>query len=703
MSERNELNIELLSIVGLNPWIGNNSGAREYMFTSHIGQHLLIKGANEKRVQTGMEIEFAKYTFNSSIPVDANVIKIIQKYPKTLSNDIKHNTKVTVIYEDVDSKKIDVLDIPLYKSYHQSFGYMLKENPIMASMHPGMFIPKGTVLADSPAVSDVGGYMFGIELNAAFTSHPAAADDGILICEDVLPRLAFNKIETRVIEFGQDNFPLNIYGDDTNYKPFPDIGEYLREDGILSVLRRYDDILSPALMGKDDVRKIDHVFDDCIYVNNPKARVLDINVIYNKTTEGGLPNGIEKQLEKYITASRLYYNSLLDTEREIWKNRHSKYGITKLDLGPALHRLLYEANVMTNDGGDRANDVIKKLYRKSPIDIYRVEITVEYEVTPNHGFKLSGQHGNKGVICYIEKPENMPVDKNGVRADIVADDISTINRMNLGRAFEHYMGSACNHIEFMLREHFGLERFKKYELDDIINHIKDKNIALARNKLIRFYSMVNDGQGLYFSDLPEEQFIEHLASVIQKGPYLYLPPDTQKEHADIVREIEREFKPLYDRVYIRDENGNQVETEDKIRIAPVYMMLLEKVADTWSAISSGKLQHFGVLSPSNRSEKYAYPFKNTAVRAVGETEGRIYASYTSKLNVAEVMDRNNNPHAHREVVKSIINADKPGYIENAVDRSLVEFGGNKPNQIVNHIALCSGWKFSYFNSEKEQS
>ncbi len=88
-------------------------------------------------------------------------------------------------------------------------------------------------------------------------------------------------------------------------------------------------------------------------------------------------------------------------------------------------------------------------------------------------------------------------------------------------------------------------------------------------------------------------------------------------------------------------------------------MLLEKIADSWSALSSGKLQHFGVLSPMTQSEKYAYPYRNSSVRTVGETEGRVYAAYSSRLNVAEVMDRNNNTLTHREVVKSIINADHP--------------------------------------------
>ncbi len=402
MEDPNELSIELLSMVGLNPWAGNNSGAREYMFTSHIGQRLLVDGATEKRVQTGMEIEFAKYTFAARMPVDGQVIKLIQKYtPNMTTGDTIQNTKITVIYEEVNSKRINVLEIPAYKSYHQTFGYRLVEKSVMSELSPGMIIPKNTVLADSPSVSDVGGYMYGTELMVAFMSHPSVAEDGMVISEDAIKKLTYTKIETRVIEFGENNFPINLYGDDDNYKSFPDIGEYVREDGMVCCLRQHSIDLGPANMGRKNIKEPGYFSsDEKIYVGGSASKVIDINIIYNKAANGIVPSGCEKQTERYMSAARPYYMNILAIEKEIRKNRRIKHGVDTVDMGPDLHRILYDAHVMLDPGGDSASTVINKLYRRSPLDMYKVEITLETKVTPTLGLKVTDSHGKNNRATF---------------------------------------------------------------------------------------------------------------------------------------------------------------------------------------------------------------------------------------------------------------------------------------------------------------
>jgi hypothetical protein len=58
-------------------------------------------------------------------------------------------------------------------------------------------------------------------------THPAIAEDGILISSDVLHKFAYKTYETRVVEWGAKKFPLNLYGTAFNFKAFPDIGEFL--------------------------------------------------------------------------------------------------------------------------------------------------------------------------------------------------------------------------------------------------------------------------------------------------------------------------------------------------------------------------------------------------------------------------------------------------------------------------------------------
>ena len=152
MSNANELHREFLSVLGLNSFVGNVSSPRSQMFSSHIGQRLVINGATEKFIQSGMEQEFGKYTFSVKMPADANIIKIVEKYP--LGDDvssIKQNPLTTVIFENLKTNEIDILDIPYYCSYHQYFGFKYESQSGLSKLKPKAFVPEGTVFADTPA------------------------------------------------------------------------------------------------------------------------------------------------------------------------------------------------------------------------------------------------------------------------------------------------------------------------------------------------------------------------------------------------------------------------------------------------------------------------------------------------------------------------------------------------------------------------
>ena len=395
--EPNELNVRYLSTLGLNPWIGNNSSPRSQMFSSHITQRLIINGATPHRFQTGMEQEFGKYTLSVQMPANGVIVRAIDRYPKTLAQDnINFNPETLVIYEDDDTKKLGCFSIPYYNSYHQYFGFKYNLNSEnIGRLTPGSFIPKGTIFADTPAVADNGDYKYGIELNMAFISHPAVSEDGILICEDVLPKLRFKVYETRVIGFGNGSFPLNLYGDTENYKPFPDIGEVIRDDGILCATRDYNYALSPVEMSINDVLDVDYIFDTSTYVRGPGGKIVDIKIYHDDNVLSTTPMGVELFLTKYTKALKCYYKEILAVEASLRYNRKKKFSDSRLPLQPELHRLLVEARTMTDDGGVKASQKLNHLYRKNPLDDYRVEFVIEYEITPNIGFKLTDLNGGK--------------------------------------------------------------------------------------------------------------------------------------------------------------------------------------------------------------------------------------------------------------------------------------------------------------------
>jgi len=304
------------------------------------------------------------------------------------------------------------------------------------------------------------------------------------------------------------------------------------------------------------------------------------------------------------------------------------------------------------------------------------------------------------VIVRIEKPENMPVDSRGHRADIIMDAGSTISRMNVGRLYEHYIGASARDTSENIRSLLEIQQGVKVTPEEIYS-IKGSNRELfdkTFSYLLGFFEIVSPLQADFLKELNEQNCIEYLSDVINDGIYIYYPPDNEPETVEMVKLLEQHYRPTYGPVRFVGNSGIMSVTKDPVRIGPVYMLLLEKIADSWSAVNSANLQHFGVLSPINKSEKYRYPYKNSPVKAIGETEGRILAAYCRKGTIPEIMDRNNNPNCHKFVVKSILKADVPTKIEQCVDRSKLDFGSAKPLQIVKHIASCAGFEIVY---EKE--
>ncbi len=689
----NELHGALLGANALNPWHQHTTSPRGAMFANHLGQMLVINGATERNFQTGYEREYAKYTFKIEMPCNALILEIIERYKQTLGRDsIEHNPQTIVIYEDVDTKEIGMLSLQTYCSNHQYFGFRYKVCEGFNWLRVGETIPKGTVFLNSPSVTEEGGYKFGLKANIAYMTIPATSEDGVLISRDLLPKLGFRTYESRVVEWGNKKFALNLYGDKDNYKPFPDIGDVVRGDGILMALRNYGPAeLAIVEQSVLDTMEVDTTFDTTVYANGPGGRVVDIKIHHDIKNINCAEVHMDAQAQKYDAARRQFYKRIVDS----WKKLYAKRG-DALQITPEFSRMVVEARSVESEGQGQS---VSKLYRKAPLDDYRVEFVIEYDIDPSIGFKITDCHGGKGVLCQIAEPEDMPIDAEGNRADIVMDPNSTIGRMNLGRLYEQYESGAsrdthkrlCSllqqtpgtHAEHALMEMQGLSQ-------PTIDH--------AWEILMGLYKIISPGMHAWFAEGKVDQApIEYLADIVEKGITIWLPTDNPPESEDIIMQLESNdmYRPCYSPVSYVGNSGRRVTTKDKVRIASMYFILLEKIGDDWSAVSSGKLQHFGVLSQLTKTDKYSKPARNQAVRGAGEAEVRIFISYIGSRFMAEMMDRNNSPQTHKEIVSRILSAPFPSNIDNLIDRSAHPYGGSKPVQLVQHLAECSGFRFKF--------
>lgn len=387
MIKPSELDPVLMGTGALNVLKIANSSPRVQMFMSHVGQALVIEGATPRRLQTGIEREFGKYTFSIKMPCDAKVLKIIEKYPRSIGRDsINDNPRTLIIYEDEYSKEVGIVEIPKFHCEHQYFGFSYVITEDAKKITAGSFVKKGTILADSPTIDKNRNWCYGIESNVAMMSVPAIIEDGVVVSKSYLEKLKTKGFESRVGSFGKNKYPLNLYGDIDNYKPYPDIGDRIRDDGLLMAFREYDDLLGPIEMTPAALLIPDFMYDKLIYAK-PGGKVIDL--IVNHDINSGFyptPEEMTPQLIKYNSAARVYYQAIIDEHKRLKD---------PLRITPQFHRLVVEAYAYTNNQGSlKSQGKINYTYRRASLDDYRVEVFFEYEVKPTIGFKITGCAGD---------------------------------------------------------------------------------------------------------------------------------------------------------------------------------------------------------------------------------------------------------------------------------------------------------------------
>ena len=79
----------------------------------------------------------------------------------------------------------------------------------------------------------------------------------------------------------------------------------------------------------------------------------------------------------------------------------------------------------------------------------RIKIQIAQLRNIEAGDKLSGRHGNKGVISYILPEEEMPFLADGTPVDIVLNPVGVISRMNIGQILETHLGWAASKLHYL--------------------------------------------------------------------------------------------------------------------------------------------------------------------------------------------------------------------------------------------------------------
>ncbi|MEA3463867.1 MAG: DNA-directed RNA polymerase subunit beta [Patescibacteria group bacterium] len=111
---------------------------------------------------------------------------------------------------------------------------------------------------------------------------------------------------------------------------------------------------------------------------------------------------------------------------------------SSLYLEHGEHGKVIDVKIFSREAGDKLSAGVVQSIQVTVANLRKVQI----------GDKMSGRHGNKGVISKIVPEEDMPYLKDGTPIDVILSPLGVISRMNLGQLLETHLGFAAKKLGY---------------------------------------------------------------------------------------------------------------------------------------------------------------------------------------------------------------------------------------------------------------
>jgi len=136
----------------------------------------------------------------------------------------------------------------------------------------------------------------------------------------------------------------------------------------------------------------------------------------------------------------------LETINQININDIFKITVGNINDEASVAQLKDQHNTAKQDILERFEDKVLKIRSgddllPSVMKMVKVFVAIKRRLRP--GDKMSGRHGNKGVVSKIVPVEDMPYREDGRAVDIVLNPLGVPSRMNVGQILETHLGWAC--------------------------------------------------------------------------------------------------------------------------------------------------------------------------------------------------------------------------------------------------------------------
>jgi len=228
-----------------------------------------------------------------------------------------------------------------------------------------------------------------------------------------------------------------------------------------------------------------------------------------------------------------------------------------------------------NDIQERFEDKVLKIRQgddllPSVMKMVKVFVAIKRRLRP--GDKMSGRHGNKGVVSKIVPVEDMPYRENGKPVDIVLNPLGVPSRMNVGQILETHLGWSCKELGEQLTDLIN-ENQKKIEKED---------------KITKFLKSVY-GDEIYKNNIDKlsDTEFKDLCENIQNGIPISTPVFDGAKENDVTKMLDLAKLPNSGQTFLWD--GRTGEKFDRpVTVGIIYMLKLHHlVEDKIHARSTG--------------------------------------------------------------------------------------------------------------------
>lgn len=692
-----ELTHQVLGTLAVNAFASTNSGSRSQMTGQHVQQVLEVMGAQPRQIITGAERSLAQHAHCIKMPGNARVIEVINRMAPGISDAPGQVIGQVIVYEDQDSREVGMVQLTNWASHngYYAFGYVPGE--AASDIRQGAFIEKDSVLMRCRSVSSDGEALYGFQANTAFMTVPEVSEDALWVSESFLEKAKYHTLERIKVTWGDSSIPLNVYGDEKNYQIFPEVGQRINKEGLLMVLRKRTDTdsgaewltgISPVTLSDKATRTVDYCTDRkyCAY---PGAQVVDVE-IYHDSQRHSYTN-MDEQPNRYLASSRAFAQRVVTLHNSLMAQSNNR-----VRWSPEMNSLILAC--MTTLAPDRGADRVTRVYKQTPIGPWTAWITVLAEHKPGMGSKFTDMCGGKGVVSKITPDADMPRDMFGRVAHIVGDPIGTFNRMNPGRVYEPYIVDAATNCYRQILEVTGIAAATPAAIAKM--RLNPASALQGFSRWLKFHALINPMIQMWYDEGKiGKDPVDFIATVIEHGVRVLVRGDNELTPPEMVRAVEgSEFAPPVGPVTYRDGDGRMATTDEPVRIAGTYIIMLNKTARETSAVGFPRQHPMGTSAVLTSGDAAAAPYRPMPPRTMGEAECRGIAANgvndAGEEFVAEIMSRNNDPIVVRAMAEAILTADQPGNIDELVDRT--KFGYSpRPIKAVRHMINCSGLDFEY--------